>query len=134
AARPGRGMAGGTGGGSAGGMALGAAGVVTEGRLRDPPEIETVVFPVGCAGRAAPTSLVRHHAMDINVPIGCSEVAVYSGDIIVGDGKGVAVILRHLADDAALGYQQALLADFVAEKVKADRWTFELLSTQFRNA
>ena len=90
-------------------MVLGVAGVVTDGRLRDTPEIETLDFPVGCAGRAAPTSLVRHHAMDINVPIGCSEVAVYSGDIIVGDGKGVAVILRHLADDAALGYEQALL-------------------------
>ena len=97
-------------------MVLGVAGVVTDGRLRDTPEIETLDFPVGCAGRAAPTSLVRHHAMDINVPIGCSEVAIYSGDIIVGDGNGVAVILRHLADDAALGYEQALLEDFVAER------------------
>src|SRR5262245_60181120 len=108
-------------------MVRGAAGVVTDGGLRDTPEIETLDFPVYCAGRAAPTSLVRHHAMDINVPIGCGEVAVYPGDVIVGDGEGVVVIPRHLADEVARdGYEQTLLEDFVAEKVRAGRPIFGL--------
>ena len=43
-------------------MVRGAAGVVTDGGLRDSPIIEQLDFPVYCAGRAAPTNLTRHHA------------------------------------------------------------------------
>jgi len=112
-----------------------AAGVVTVGGLRDTPEIEQLDIPVYCAGRAAPTSLVRHHAVEINVPIGCGEVAVDPGDIIVGDGEGVAVIPRHLADDVARDrYEQTLLEDFVAEKGKNRPVDLRTLSTQCRNA
>jgi len=91
-------------------MVRGAAGVVTDGGLRDTPAIEQLDFPVYCAARSAPTNLTRHHAMDINVPIGCGEVAVFPGDIIVGDREGVVVIPRHLADEVASeGDRQSLL-------------------------
>ena len=42
-------------------------------------------FPVFCAGPSAPLNLARHHAVESNVPIGCGGVAVYPGDLIVGD-------------------------------------------------
>jgi regulator of RNase E activity RraA len=101
-------------------MIRGAAGVVTDGGLRDSPAIEQLDFPVYCAGRAAPSNLTRHHATDINVPIGCGEVPVYPGDVIVGDREGVVVIPRHLADDVARdAYEQTLMEDFVTERVKA---------------
>jgi regulator of RNase E activity RraA len=108
-------------------MVRGAAGVVTDGGLRDTPAIEQLDFPVYCAARSAPTNLTRHHAMDINVPIGCGEVAVFPGDIIVGDREGVVVIPRHLADEVARdGYRQSLFEDFVTERVKGGQSIFGL--------
>ena len=76
-------------------------------------------FPVFCAGGSAPLNLMHHHAIDLNVPIGCGGVAVYPGDIIVGDDEGVVVIPRHLADDVAAAAQaQELLEVFVIERVR----------------
>ncbi len=79
----------------------GAAGLVSDGCLRDSEEIGQLDFPVFCAGPAAPLNLARHHAVDINVPIGCGGVAVYPGDIVVGDADGVVIIPRELAADVA---------------------------------
>jgi regulator of RNase E activity RraA len=108
-------------------MVRGAAGVVTDGGLRDSPTIAELAFPVYCAGPAAPSNITRHHAVDINVPIGCGEVPVYPGDIIVGDREGVVVIPRHLADQVARdGYEQSLMEDFVTERVMAGESIFGL--------
>ncbi len=108
-------------------MVRGAAGVVTDGGLRDSPAIEALDYPVYCAGRAAPTNLTRHHATDVNVPIGCGEVPVYPGDVVVGDREGVVVIPRHLAEDVARdGHEQTLLEDFVTERVKGGQSIFGL--------
>ena len=108
-------------------MVRGAAGVVTDGGLRDTPAIEQLDFPVYCAARSAPTNLTRHHAMDINVPIGCGEVAVFPGDIVVGDREGVVVIPRHLAEEVARdGYRQSQFEDFVTERVKGGQSIFGL--------
>ena len=79
----------------------GAAGLVSDGGLRDIDEISAMDFPVYCAGAAAPLNLARHHAADINVPIGCGGVPVYPGEVVVGDTDGVAMIPRHLADEIA---------------------------------
>ncbi len=35
------------------------------------------------------------------MPIGCGGVAVYPGDLIVGDADGVVVLPAHLAEDIA---------------------------------
>jgi regulator of RNase E activity RraA len=108
-------------------MVRGASGVVTDGGLRDTPTIEQLDFPVYCAGRGAPTNLTRHHAMDINVPIGCGEVPVFPGDVIVGDREGVVVIPRHLADEVARdGTRQTQFEDFVTERVKGGQSIFGL--------
>jgi regulator of RNase E activity RraA len=79
----------------------GAAGLVSDGCLRDSDEIGQMDLPVFCAGAAAPLNLARHHSVDINVPIGCGGVAVYPGDIVVGDADGVVIIPRALADEVA---------------------------------
>ncbi len=55
----------------------GAAGAVTDGGFRDTPELRELDFPVYCRQPAAPTNLTKHHAMDIDVPIGCGGVPVY---------------------------------------------------------
>ena len=73
-------------------MVRGAAGIVTDGGLRDSPEIAAIGFPAFCRAPSAPTNLVHHHAIDIDVPIGCGGVPVYPGDWVVGDGEGVVVV------------------------------------------
>jgi regulator of RNase E activity RraA len=82
-------------------MKRGAAGIVTDGGLRDAEAIAALGFPAFCRRPSAPTNLIHHHAVDIDVPIACGEVAVYPGDWIVGDAEGVVVIPRHLAEEIA---------------------------------
>lgn len=79
----------------------GAAGMVSDGGIRDSAPIAALAMPVYCAGPAAPLNLVAHHATELQVPIGCGGVAVYPGDLIVGDTDGVVVVPAHLAEEVA---------------------------------
>jgi regulator of RNase E activity RraA len=100
-------------------MKRGAVGIVSDGAIRDSPEIARMPFPVFVAGRSATISLAIHHAVDINVPIGCAGVAVYPGDVLVGDEEGVVVIPRHLAAEIAKpAADQEHLEQFITEKVQ----------------
>jgi len=97
----------------------GAAGLVSDGPVRDSGAIAALDFPVYCAGGSAPLNLIHHHAIDLDVPIGCGGVAVYPGDVIVGDDEGVAVIPRHLADEiAADAEQQEAMEAFILERIQ----------------
>jgi regulator of RNase E activity RraA len=108
-------------------MVRGAAGVVSDGGLRDSPEIAQLPFPTYCAGPSAPTNLIKHHAVDLNVPIGCGGVPVFPGDILVGDGEGVVVIPAHLAEEIAHdAAEQDLFETYVTDKVKAGAGIFGL--------
>jgi regulator of RNase E activity RraA len=113
---------------SAGGILMtrlwqrGVAGAVTDGGFRDTPDIAKLPIPAYHASPSAPTNLIRHHAVDLNIPIGCGGVAVYPGDVIVGDGEGVAVIPGHLADAVAVeAVAQTAFEDFVEEQVRGGR-------------
>ncbi|MBT9387032.1 ribonuclease activity regulator RraA [Pseudooceanicola sp. CBS1P-1] len=79
----------------------GCAGVVSDGGFRDAEGIGALDMPCFYAGPSAPTNLTKHEAADINIPIACGDVAVFPGDVIVGDGDGVMVIPAHLADEIA---------------------------------
>lgn len=108
-------------------MQRGCAGIVTDGGFRDSPEIAEMAFPVYHNRPSAPTNLIRHHALDVNSPIGCGDAPVYPGDIVVGDGEGVCVIPAHLADEvAAEAYEQTAYEDFVAERVRGGQGIFGL--------
>jgi regulator of RNase E activity RraA len=99
-------------------MVRGAAGLVSDGPVRDSGEIAEMAIPVYCAGGSAPLNLVRHHAADANVPIGCGGVAVYPGDVMVGDAEGVVAIPRALADEVARdAAEQEALEAFVLERI-----------------
>ena len=98
----------------------GAAGLVSDGPVRDSGAIAAMDFPVYCAAGSAPLNLIHHHAADLNVPIGCGGVAVYPGDILVGDDEGVAVVPQHLADEVATdAAEQEILETFVLERIEA---------------
>lgn len=99
-------------------MVRGAAGIVTDGGFRDSAEIARMKMPAYHSRSSAPTNLTLHQAMDINVPIGCGDVAVFPGDVIVGDDDGIMVIPAHLADEVAEEAERmTLFEDFVSEKV-----------------
>ena len=79
----------------------GAAAIVTDGAFRDGLELAELDFPAYARQATASTRLSYHHVADLNVPIACADVAVYPGDIVVGDGEGVTVVPRHLAAEIA---------------------------------
>jgi regulator of RNase E activity RraA len=79
----------------------GAAAIVTDGAFRDGQELAELDFPAYARQVTASTRLSYHRVADLNVPIACADVAVYPGDVIVGDGDGVTVIPRHLAAEMA---------------------------------
>ena len=69
--------------------------------------------------RRRPTNLTLHEAIDINVPIGCGNVPVFPGDIVVGDDDSVIVILTGIADEIdEEAVEMTAYEDFVVERVK----------------
>jgi len=100
----------------------GVAGLVSDGGLRDTPEISGRNFPVYCKSPSAPISLILHHAVDLNVPIACGGVAVYPGDVVVGDAEGVIVIPHGVADEVAADtFEQEKLEEFVQMEIATGR-------------
>lgn len=103
-------------------MKRGVSGVVTDGGFRDSPEIARLDIPAYHNRPSAPTNLTHHQALDINVPIGCGDVPVWPGDVVVGDGEGVVVIPAHLADEiASEAVEMTAFEDFVQEEVLRGR-------------
>lgn len=100
----------------------GVAGVVTDGGFRDSPEIAQLGFPAYHNRPSAPTNLTHHQAIEFNVPIGCGDVPVFPGDIVVGDAEGVVVIPAHLTDEIAdEAVEMTAFEDFVMEEVAKGR-------------
>jgi regulator of RNase E activity RraA len=98
----------------------GVAGMVSDGPVRDSASIVATGLPLYCAGAVAPLNLAKHHAVDINVPIACGGVAVYPGDIIVGDTDGVVVVPRYLAEEIAHdASEQELLEQYITTRIEA---------------
>jgi regulator of RNase E activity RraA len=95
----------------------GAAGVVTDGAVRDSSTFGTLALPTYSAGVSASTNLVQHHAVDMQIPIGCAEVAVYPGDVMVGDSEGVVCVPRELADEVA---RDAVAQEHLEEYIQAE--------------
>ena len=98
----------------------GAAGAVTDGAMRDYASIQKLGFPVFAKGMAASAHIHRHFAVDINVPVGCADVLVMPGDIMVGDEEGVVCVPRHVVEEIAQsGLEVEELEAWVLEKVQA---------------
>lgn len=98
----------------------GAAGIVTDGGVRDFAEVRGFNIPVFSQG-AHPSVLGRRHVpWETDVTIACGGAAVQPGDIIMGDRDGVIVIPPHLLEEiareaAAQEREDAWVAERVAE-------------------
>ena len=100
-------------------MMRGAAGVVTDGGFRDADSIAELDMPAYHHRPSSPTNLTLHEAIDINVPIGCGDAAVFPGDYIIGDNDSVIIIPADLVNDlAAEAAEMTAYEDFVVEQVK----------------
>ncbi|EBA06518.1 ribonuclease activity regulator RraA [Sagittula stellata] len=101
-------------------MMRGAAGVVTDGGFRDAMNIAGLEMPAYHQRPSSPTNLTNNEAVEIDGPIGCGNVAIFPGDIMVGDDDSVIVIPAHLADEiAAEATEMTSYEDFALEQVKA---------------
>ena len=96
----------------------GAAGIVTDGAIRDSQPLHAMDLPV-YYGATHPAVLGRRHVpWEVNGVIACAGVTVTPGDVIAGDGDGVIVIPAHLAMEVALdAAEQELQEEFAAEHV-----------------
>lgn len=97
----------------------GCAAFVTDGSVRDSHHISEMDMPVFVGSVTPTTNLVLHHAVDFQVPIACGGVAVFPGDVLVGDPEGVVVIPRHLAEEVSRdAVDQEGLEEFLLERVR----------------
>ena len=103
---------------------LGAAGVVTDGAVRDTPALRSLGLPVYHRASHGATFRRLHMPVDQQVPIACAGVTVIPGDVIVGDGEGVVVVPAALAAEvAAEAEQQDLEEAWGMERVAAGEST-----------
>lgn len=69
----------------------GIRGVVIDGAVRDKSDIQKLDYPVYARG-INPEGPDKARAGSINVPISCGGMTVNPGDLVVGDGDGIAVL------------------------------------------
>jgi 5-oxopent-3-ene-1,2,5-tricarboxylate decarboxylase/2-hydroxyhepta-2,4-diene-1,7-dioate isomerase len=96
----------------------GAAGIVTDGGVRDLAAVAALDIPTYHAGPHPAVLGRRHVPWDTDLTISCGGAAVQPGDVIVGDADGVLVIppflVEEVVDDAI---EQELEETFIAEQV-----------------
>ena len=95
--------------------ARGCAGIVTDGGLRDTEGVFKTGLPAYHRRPSSPPSGIVHQPADLNLPIACGGVAIYPGDIIVGDCDGVVAIPPDIVDAVAEEAVATTLYDEFAE-------------------
>jgi regulator of RNase E activity RraA/2-keto-4-pentenoate hydratase/2-oxohepta-3-ene-1,7-dioic acid hydratase in catechol pathway len=98
----------------------GAAGIVTDGGIRDSAALAGLQIPVYHAA-VHPAVLGRRHVpWESQVTVACAGVTIQPGDILVGDADGVVVLPPRIAADVlAEAREQERQEQFVAERVAA---------------
>src|SRR5512132_3809217 len=79
----------------------GAAGIVTDGGLRDSPAVAKLDIPTYFRAPHANVLGLLHHPLESNVPVAGAGVLVMPGDVIVGDAEGALVLPAALAEEVA---------------------------------
>lgn len=80
--------------------ARGGRGVVVDGCLRDLPEARKLGLPLFAKGSTpCNASFFEMYPWDFNQPIGCGNVLVFPGDLIVADDDGVVVVPIKIAPE-----------------------------------
>ncbi|MCH7740584.1 MAG: hypothetical protein IIC93_10635 [Chloroflexi bacterium] len=104
-------------------LTRGAAGVVTDGAVRDGHKVIRYGYPVFAGGSTPTVGEPNILPFQVNEPIACGGVLVWPGDVILGDDEGVVVLPSQFAGeliDEAIHHdevEQALLEYTQREKV-----------------
>ncbi len=106
-------------------LTSGAAGLVTDGAVRDGHKVAKYGFPV-FAGGSTPTVGEPHILpYSVNEPVQCGGVLVWPGDALIGDDEGVVVLPSQLADEVAdeavehEEIEQAVLEHVIERRISA---------------
>lgn len=81
----------------------GVEAAVTDGGMRDMPEIMGLGMPVCCTASAPPPSFTKLMLVESESVVTCGGVPIFPGDIIVGDDEGVVAIPAAFAETVADG-------------------------------
>jgi 4-hydroxy-4-methyl-2-oxoglutarate aldolase len=104
-----------------------AAGLVTDGAVRDTMEIASKGFPVFAKGVTVKASTKQHVGL-INHPVLCAGVWVTPGDIVVGDEDGVVVLPRSEVETILSAAQRREEAEEeIMQGIRQGKSTVELL-------
>jgi regulator of RNase E activity RraA len=102
----------------------GAAGIVTDGGLRDSPAVAGLEIPTYYRAPHASVLGVLHYPLETNVPVSCAGVLVLPGDLLVGDAEGVVVVPARLAEEVgAAALEQESREQFAFERVDSGEST-----------
>jgi len=105
----------------------GVAGAITDGGFRDAPGIRDTGLPCFQVQDSGPATPIWLHPVEFGAPVGLGGVAVYPGDVILGNEEGVVVIPAHLADEVAEEcLDVAAYEAFVSRELKRGRSIFDL--------
>lgn len=100
----------------------GAAGLITDGAMRDIEGIRKTRLPIWCSGISAPPSVAHLTFIDWQQPIGCGGVAVFPDDVMVADQDGAVVVPQGMVDAVIEAGQEAeVLEEWILEKVMDGR-------------
>jgi regulator of RNase E activity RraA len=105
----------------------GLGGVVLDGSHRDSEELLALGFPVYSVG-SNPNGPSKAVPGRINYPITCGGVSVCPGDLVIGDGDGVVVVERELAESLLplaakkVADERARIADITARRNMTPKW------------
>ena len=101
-------------------QARGAAGIVTDGAIRDAARLGALDIPTYHTAVHPAVLGRRHVAWESGVAVACAGVTVQPGDLVVGDGDGVVVVPPGIAAELlAAAREQEQEEEFVAAKVAA---------------
>jgi len=90
-------------------------GIVVDGAIRDVEGITTLGFPA-FSRTVCPGSCDKDGPCEINIAVSCGGIVVQPGDLVIGDGDGVAVVPREHASEV-LAATRALM-DQEAKRVR----------------
>ena len=95
----------------------GVAGIVIDGAVRDVAEIRELGFPCYCSA-VVPAGPHKGHGGSINATIACGGCPVSSGDLVLGDDDGIAIV--------PLGRQEQVLKASI-DKIAQEEAALELI-------
>jgi len=96
---------------SAAALGAGAAGVVTDGNLRDTPKIASLGFPAFSLSRRPIDYRARMGLVSTGSPVTLSGVSIATGDLLLADDDGVVVIPRQREDEVLSRARRRIAAE-----------------------